>query len=52
MAILVSPALCCAGAEKIFDLGKLSEFEEAGLKDLIPELKGSIDKGFDFGRSG
>ncbi|CAK0783690.1 hypothetical protein CVIRNUC_006889 [Coccomyxa viridis] len=40
------------GAEKIFDLGKLSEFEEAGLKDLIPELKSSIDKGFEFGRSG
>ena len=47
-----SPALCCAGAEKIFDLGKLSEFEQAGLKDLIPELKSSIDKGFEFGRSG
>ena len=28
-----------AGAEKIFDLGQLSEFEQAGLKDLIPELK-------------
>ena len=41
-----------AGAEKIFDLGQLSEFEQAGMKDLIPELKDSIEKGFEFGRSG
>lgn len=52
MASLLRPALCYAGAEKIFDLGKLSDFEEAGLKDLIPELKSSIEKGFEFGRSG
>ncbi len=42
----------CAGAEKIFDLGELSEFEQAGLKDLMAELKSSIDKGVEFGRSG
>ena len=36
-----------AGAEKIFDLGQLSQFEQAGLKDLIPELKD-----FEFGCSG
>ena len=41
-----------AGAEKIFDLGELSEFEQAGLKDLIGELKSSIDKGIEFGCSG
>jgi len=41
-----------AGAEKMFDLGKLSDFEQAGMKDLIPELKDSIEKGFEFGRSG
>jgi malate dehydrogenase len=44
--------MCFAGAEKVFDLGELSDFEQAGLKDLIPELKSSIEKGFEFGRSG
>jgi malate dehydrogenase len=41
-----------AGAEKVFDLGELSDFEQAGLKDAIPELKASIDKGIEFGKSG
>lgn len=40
-----------AGAERIFDLGELSEFEEAGLKDAIPELKASIQKGIEFGQA-
>ena len=48
----LSSCMCFAGAEKVFDLGELSEFEQAGLKDLIPELKASIEKGFEFGRSG
>ncbi len=48
----LSTCTCFAGAEKVFDLGELSDFEKAGLKDLIPELKASIDKGFEFGRSG
>lgn len=48
----LSICMCFAGAEKVFDLGELSEFEQAGLKDLIPELKASIEKGFEFGRSG
>ncbi len=41
-----------AGAEKVYDLGELTEFEEAGLKDAIPELKASIQKGIEFGQSG
>lgn len=48
----LSNCMCFAGAEKVFDLGELSDFEQAGLKDLIPELKSSIEKGFEFGRSG
>ena len=41
-----------AGAEKVFPLGDLSEYEKEGLKLAIPELKGSIDKGVEFGKSG
>ena len=48
--------VCCnmqnAGAEKVFDLGDLSDYEKEGLKTLIPELKASIEKGFEFGKSG
>ncbi|CAL8461916.1 g1447 [Coccomyxa elongata] len=36
------------GAEKVMGLGELTEFEQAGLKDAIPELKASIQKGIDF----
>ena len=36
----------------MYDLGELSEYEQAGLKALIPELKASIDKGIEFGQSG
>lgn len=38
----------CAGAEKVMGLGELTDFEQAGLKDAIPELKASIQKGIDF----
>jgi malate dehydrogenase len=41
-----------AGAEKVFDLGDLSDYEKEGLKALIPELKASIEKGIEFGKSG
>ena len=54
-AILGSPCAwhaARAGAEKVHDLGELSEYEQAGLKALIPELKSSIDKGIEFGQSG
>ena len=35
---------CCAGAERIYDLGDLTDYEKAGLELLKPELKASIDK--------
>ncbi len=41
----------CAGAEKVMGLGELTEFEQAGLKDAIPELKASIQKGIDFAKA-
>ena len=34
----------CAGAERIYDLGDLTDYEKAGLELLMPELKASIDK--------
>ena len=36
------------GAEQVFDLGKLSPFEEQAVKDLIPVLKKNIDTGVEF----
>ncbi len=44
--------LWLAGAEKVFPLGDLSDYEKEGLKAAIPELKSSIDKGVEFGKSG
>lgn len=41
-----------AGAEKVMGLGELTEFEQASLKDAIPELKASIEKGIEFAKSG
>ncbi len=41
----------CAGVEKIYDLGTLSDYEKAGVKALIPELTSSIQKGVDFCKS-
>lgn len=32
------------GAEHVYDLGDLSDYEKAGLELLKPELKASIDK--------
>ncbi|KAK9908813.1 hypothetical protein WJX75_003241 [Coccomyxa subellipsoidea] len=40
------------GAEKVMGLGELTEFEQASLKDAIPELKASIEKGIEFAKSG
>lgn len=37
-----------AGIEKIYGLGDISEYEAAGLKTLIPELRSSIDKGIEY----
>lgn len=48
---LMFPVACGAGAEKIMDLGELTEFEQAGLKDAIPELKASIAKGIEFAQA-
>lgn len=43
--------LWLAGAEKVFPLGDLSDYEKEGLKAAIPELKASIDKGVEFGKA-
>ena len=37
-----------AGAEHIYDLGEMNDYEKAGLKEAIAALKGSIDKGIEF----
>lgn len=36
------------GVQEIYPLGKLSEFEEERLKELIPMLQGNIAKGIEF----
>ena len=36
------------GAEEVLPVGDLTEYEKAWLEKLIPELKGSIDKGIAF----
>ena len=41
---LVAKQWCRAGAERIYDLGDLTDYEKAGLELLKPELKASIDK--------
>ena len=42
-----TPLLRCAGAERVYDLGDLNDFEKAGLELLKPELKASINKARD-----
>jgi len=39
------------GVEKIHPVGKISSFEEQKLKELLPELKKSIEKGVQFAKS-
>lgn len=36
------------GVEEVLGLGPLSDYEEQGLKSLLPELKSSIEKGIKF----
>ena len=36
------------GAEHIYDLGEMNDYEKEGLKEAIAALKGSIDKGIEF----
>jgi len=37
------------GISKIHPIPKLSDFEQASLKEIIPQLKGNIEKGVQFG---
>lgn len=37
-----------SGVDKILGLGKLTDFEKAGLEKLLPELQESIEKGEKF----
>jgi len=37
------------GIAKIHPIPKLSDFEQASLKEIIPQLKGNIEKGVQFG---
>jgi len=39
-----------SGAEEIFGLGALSDYEQEGLKAMIPELASSIEKGIQFAK--
>lgn len=46
----VRDCLCyCAGVDKVYDLGTLSDFEKEGLKAMMPELHSSIQKVRDQG---
>lgn len=40
-----------SGVEEVFKLGEMSEYEQQGLKALLPELRASIDKGVEFANS-
>ena len=39
-----------AGVEQIYGLGTLSDYETAGLKAMMPELRASIEKGIAFAK--
>jgi malate dehydrogenase len=39
------------GVEKIHDLGKLDEFEQQKLKEMLPDLQSQIEKGVEFVKS-
>jgi hypothetical protein len=41
-----------AGVEQIYGLGELNEYEKAGLKAMMPELRASIEKGLSFAKEG
>ena len=44
------PAATLAGVEEIYGLGSLNEYEQAGLKAMMPELRASIEKGIAFAK--
>ncbi|WP_017444433.1 malate dehydrogenase [Gayadomonas joobiniege] len=39
------------GVEAILDYGSISEFEQKALDDMLPTLKGDIEKGVEFGQA-
>lgn len=43
-------SLPCAGVEQIYGLGELNDYEKAGLKAMMPELRASIEKGVAFAK--
>jgi malate dehydrogenase len=46
---LLSAGRCCAaGVEKVYGLGELNDYEQEGLKAMMPELIASIEKGMKF----
>ena len=44
------PPCTRAGVEQIYGLGELSDYEKAGLKAMMPELRASIEKGIQFAK--
>jgi len=38
------------GVEEVLPFGKLSEFEEKGLKAMLPDLVGQVKKGYEFAK--
>lgn len=40
-----------SGVEEVFPLGNLTPYEKKGVEDLIPILRGNIDKGVEFAKS-
>ncbi len=36
------------GVEEVLSYGKLSAFEQKGLDAMLPDLKGQVQKGYDF----
>ena len=39
------------GVERVAGVGAMSAYEKQSLKQMLPELKASIQKGYDFARS-
>lgn len=38
------------GISKVLPLGAMNEFETAAMAAMVPQLKGEIQKGLDFGK--
>jgi hypothetical protein len=49
-AWLSAGCCCAAGVDKIYGRGELNDYEQEGLKSMMPELIASIEKGIKFAK--